>query len=62
MNMVGTPVVQQNPELGKPDEDITSLEVPADRPIVMQGPMTRARKRQLNLEVSSFLSDPFSYF
>jgi len=25
----------------------------------MQGPMTRARMRQLNLEVSSFLSDPF---
>ena len=28
----------------------------------MQGPMTRARKRQLNLEVSSFLSDPFHTF
>ena len=28
----------------------------------MQGPMTRARRRQLNLEVSSFLSDPFHIF
>ena len=28
----------------------------------MQGPMTRARMRQLNLEVSSFLSDPFHTF
>ena len=28
----------------------------------MQGLMTRARMRQLNLEVSSFLSDPFHTF
>ena len=28
----------------------------------MQGPMTRARMRQLNLEASSFLSDPFHTF
>ena len=28
----------------------------------MQGPRTRARMRQLNLEVSSFLSDPFHTF
>ena len=28
----------------------------------MQGPMTRARMRQLNLEVSSFLSNPFHTF
>ena len=28
----------------------------------MQGPMTRARMRQVNLEVSSFLSDPFHTF
>ena len=28
----------------------------------MQGPMDRARMRQLNLEVSSFLSDPFHTF
>ena len=44
------------------DEDITSLEAPADPPTVMQGPMTRARMRQLNLEVTSFLSDPFQTF
>ena len=44
-------------ELTDPDEDITSLDVPADPPTVMQGPMTRARMRQLNLEVSSFLRD-----
>ena len=44
------------------DEDITPLDVPTDPPTVMQGPMTRARMRQLNLEVSSFLSDSFSYF
>ena len=28
----------------------------------MQGPMTRARMRQLNLEVSSFLRDSFHTF
>ena len=28
----------------------------------MQGPMTWARMRQLNLEVSSLLSDPFHTF
>ena len=28
----------------------------------MQGPMTRARMRQLNLEVSSFISDHFHTF
>ena len=44
------------------DEDITSSEVPADPPTVMQGPMTRAQKRQLNLEASSFLSDTFHTF
>ena len=44
------------------DEDITPSDVPADPPTVMQGPMTRARMRQLNLEVSSFLSDPFYTF
>ena len=47
---------------GRNDEDITPLDVPADPPTVMQGPMTRARMRQLNLEVSSFLSDPFYTF
>ena len=38
------------------------MDVPADPPTVMQGPMTRARMRQLNLQVSSFLSDPFHTF
>ena len=38
------------------------MDVPADPPTVMQGPMTRARMRHLNLEVSSFLSDPFHTF
>ena len=47
---------------GALDEDITPSDVPTDRPTVMQGLMTRARMRQLNLEVSSFLSDPFLYF
>jgi hypothetical protein len=41
------------------DEDITPSDAPVVPPSVMQGgPMTRARRRQLNLEVSSFLSDP----
>ena len=47
---------------GEDDDDITPSDVPADPPTVMQGPMTRARKRQLNLEVSSFLSDTFHTF
>ena len=44
------------------DEDITPSDVPADPPTVMQGPMTRAQMRQLNLEVSLFLSNPFHTF
>ena len=44
------------------DEDITPSDVPADPPTVMQGPMTWARMRQLNLEVSLFLSDHFYIF
>ena len=47
---------------GEDDEDITPLDTPVDPPNNMQGPMTRARMRQLNLEVSSFLSDPFHTF
>ena len=43
-------------------EDITPSDAPADPPTIMQGPMTQARMRQLNLEVSSFLSDPFHTF
>ena len=46
----------------KVDEDITPSDVPTDPPTIMQGPMTWARKRQLNLEVSSFLSDTFHTF
>jgi hypothetical protein len=44
------------------DEDITLSDAPAVPTSIMQGPMTRARKRQLNLEVSSFLSDSFHTF
>ena len=44
------------------DEDITPSDAFADPPTVMQGPMTWARMRQLNLEVSSFLSDHFHTF
>jgi hypothetical protein len=47
---------------GEDDEDITPSDVPADPPTVMQAPMTQARTRQLNFEVSSFLSDPFYTF
>jgi hypothetical protein len=43
---------------GEDDEDITPSDAPTDPPTNMQGPMTRARMRQLNLEVL-FLSDPF---
>ena len=42
--------------------NLTPLDVPADPPSVMQGLMIRARMRQLNLEVSSFLSDSFYTF
>ena len=38
------------------------MDVPVDPPTVMQGPMTRARMCQLNLEESSFLIDPFHTF
>jgi hypothetical protein len=44
------------------DEDITPLDTPNDPPSTMQGPMTRARMRQLNLEVSLFLSNHFHSF
>ena len=37
---------------GEDDEDITPSDAPADPPTIMQGPMTRAQMRQLNLEVS----------
>jgi hypothetical protein len=47
---------------GEDDEDITLLDAPAVPPFIMQGPMTRNRRRQLNLEVSSFLNNPFHTF
>ena len=47
---------------GEDDEDITPSDAPTDPPTIMQGPMTRAQMCQLNLEVSSFLSDTFLTF
>jgi hypothetical protein len=45
------------------DEDIILSDAPALSPSIMQGGlMTQTRRRQLNLEVSSFLSDPFYTF
>ena len=44
------------------DEDITPLDAPPNHPTIMQGPITQAPMRQLNLEVSSFLSDHFHTF
>jgi hypothetical protein len=38
------------------DEDITPLDTNNNPPLIVQGPITRARARQLNLEVSSFLN------
>jgi hypothetical protein len=42
------------------DEDITPLDTNNNPPLIVQGPITRARARQLNLEVSSFLNS-YSY-
>jgi hypothetical protein len=39
------------------DEDITLSHTHNDPLLDIQGPITRARARQLNLEVSSFLSN-----
>jgi hypothetical protein len=47
------------------DEDITSMDMHEASPLdiqPIQGPITRARARQLNLEVSSFLSVPINNF
>jgi hypothetical protein len=44
------------------DEDITPLDAQDDPPLDIQGPITRARARQLNLYVSSFLSKSFYDF
>jgi hypothetical protein len=37
-----------------PNEDITPLDTNNNPPLNVQGPITRARARQLNLEMSSF--------
>jgi hypothetical protein len=41
---------------GEDDEDITHLDAHNTSPLDIQGPITRARALQLNLEVNSFLS------
>ena len=41
---------------GEDDEDITPSDTQNNPPLDIQGPITRARARQLNLQVSSFLS------
>ena len=41
----------------KSDEDITPLDAQDDPTLDIQGPITTARARQLNLQVSSFLSN-----
>jgi hypothetical protein len=38
----------------KHNNDISPSDAPAHPPIAIRGPMTRARMRQLNLNVSSF--------
>jgi hypothetical protein len=38
------------------DEDITPLDTNNNPPLNVHGPITRARARQLNLEMSSFLN------
>ena len=43
------------------DEDITSSDA-HETPLDIQGPITRARAQQLNLEVRSFLSTSFYDF
>ena len=50
---------------GEGDEDITPTDIHETSPLdiqTIQGPITRARARQLNLEVSSLLSVPFNRF
>jgi hypothetical protein len=43
-------------EGGGDDEDITLLDTDNPPPLVIQGPIIRARARQLNQQVSPFLS------
>ena len=47
---------------GEDDEDITASDAQDDPPLDIQGPITRARTRQLNLHASSFLSKSFYDF
>jgi hypothetical protein len=50
---------------GEDDEDITAMDMHEASPLdiqPIQGPITTARARQLNLEVSSFLSVPINNF
>jgi hypothetical protein len=46
---------------GEDDEDITPSHTHNDPLLDIQGPITRARSRQLNLEVSSFLSNSYDF-
>lgn len=48
-------------QAGEDDEDITSPDA-HDTPLDIQGPITRARARQLHLEVRSFLTNSFYDF
>jgi hypothetical protein len=41
---------------GEDDEDMTHLDAHNTSPLDIQGPISRARARQLNLEMTSFLS------
>jgi hypothetical protein len=49
-------VRQHQPGSSYSDEDITPLDTNNNPSLNVQGPITRARARQLNLEVSSFLN------
>ena len=46
---------------GEDDEDITANDTSTPSPPVIAGPITRARARQLNHQVSSLLSSCSSY-
>src|ERR1043165_3069931 len=41
-----------------PDEDISTNVTPSSSPTIHTGPVTRARARQLNYQVLSFLANP----
>jgi hypothetical protein len=51
-----TTCIDVRPPVAKPfDEDITTMETNNTLLVDVQGPITRTRARQLNLQVSSFL-------